>query len=167
MRLTVFIAIAASLTLSPASAENLHYGPKEGIFGTGYKHDIEKDGSWRIVTEYRSADPYLALDVALYRAAELARDAGRPYVQVLGGYGTSRGFIASGFVYARASDSPAAPATCRHVKRCYTAEVAKVLDALSGPSGDEPGIPKPSLVDEHGRSVTVLGFGIGAVAWSQ
>jgi len=168
MRFALVAAVAAVAALSPALAEPLHYGPKAGVFGTGYKDDVEKDGSLRIVTEYRSRDPYPALNVALYRAAELAREAGKPYVQILGGDGVSRQGIASGFVYARPSDSSVAPTSCRpHVKRCYTAEVAQVLNALSGPSGDEPGVAKPSSTDQFGRSVSRVGFGVGAIAWSE
>ena len=168
MRFALVAAIAAVVTASPALADALRYGPKDGAFGTGYKDDVEKDGSLRIVTEYHSRDPYPALNVALYRAAELAREVGKPYVQVLGADGMSSQGVASGFVYARPSDSPAAPTSCRpHVKRCYTADVGQVLSALSGPAGDQPGVAKPSSTDQFGRSVSQAGFGVGAIAWSE
>ena len=167
MRLALVVAIAAVLASSPASAGKPYYGPKSGPFGTGYKHNVEKDGSLRIVTEYHSRDPYLALNVALYRAAELARDAGKPFVQVLGGNASSRHGVAVSFVFARPSDSPSAPAACRRAKQCYTADVASVLQAVGGPHGNEPGIAKPTGTDRFGRSVSFEGFGIGAVAWSQ
>ena len=118
------------------------------------------------MTEYHTRDPMIAVDVALYRAAELAREQGKRYVQVLNGYGMSGHGVANGFVYAVGSDSPAAPTSCK-AKRCYTADVAKVLEALSGPDGRTPGVPKPSYVDQMGRQVTISGFGIGAIAWTQ
>jgi hypothetical protein len=134
--------------------------------GEGFKHSVEKDGTWRIVAEYHTRDPLIALDVALYRAAELAREQGKRYVQVLNGYGTSGYGVANAFVYAVGSDSPAAPTSCK-AKRCYTADVAKVLESLSGPDGRTPGVAKPSYVDGYGRQVTIDGFGIGAIAWTQ
>ena len=164
----LFALVAAVTAISPAAARNYVpvYGPKHGIMGEGYKHTVGRDGTWRIVTEYHMRDPLIAIDVALYRAAELAREQGKPYVQVLEGYGTAGYGVASAFVYAIGSDSAAAPTSCR-VKRCYTADVAKVLEALSGPDGRTPGVPKPSYVDPYGRQVTVDGFGIGAIAWTQ
>lgn len=164
----LFALLALATAISPAVARNYVpvYGRKHGIMGEGYKHTVGRDGTWRIVTEYHTRDPLVAMDVALYRAAELAREQGKPYVQVLEGYGTSGYGVASGFVYAVGSDSPAAPTTCR-VKRCYTADVAKVLEALSGPDGRTPGVATPTYVDRWGRQVTVDGFGIGAIAWTQ
>ena len=165
MRIAFIAAIAAVMVSSPASARDIYYGPKSGPFGTGYKHNVEKDGSIRIVTEYHSRDPYVALNVALYRAAELARDAGKPFVQMLGGYAQARNGVAVGFAYARPTDSSSAPAACRRAKRCYTADVATVLRALGGPYGNQPGIARPTGTDQFGRSVSFEGFGTGAVAW--
>lgn len=165
---TLAALIALAAVASPAAARDYVpiYAPKHGLMGEGFKHNVEKDGTWRIVTEYHRSDPLMALDVALYRAAELARENGNRYVQVLNGYGMSGYGVANAFVYAAGSDSPAAPPSCR-AKRCYTADVAKVLDALSGPDGRTPGVPKPTFVDGYGRQVTVDGFGIGAVAWTK
>ena len=157
--------IAAIVVASPASARDIYYGPKSGPFGTGYKHDVEKDGSLRIVTEYHARSADTALDVALYRAAELARETGKPFVQVLGGSAYSRTGVAVALVYARPSDTPAAPDKCRRAKQCYTADVASVLRTLGGPAGSQPGVARPSGTDEFGRSVSYSGFGTGAVAW--
>jgi hypothetical protein len=165
MRSRLIAAIAAVIASSPATAANPYYGPMSGPFGTGYKQNVEKDGSLRIVTEYHSRDPYLALNVALYRAAELARQAGSPYVQMLGGSAYARNGVAVGTAYARPTTSPLAPTTCRRAKRCYTADVAAVLRALGGPYGNQPGIAQPSGIDSFGRSVSGEGFGVGAVAW--
>jgi len=165
-RVVAILAILATAT--PAAARDYipTYAPKHGLMGEGFKHSVEKDGTWRIVTEYHTRDPLIALDVALYRAAELAREQGKRYVQVLNGYAMGGYGSSNGFVYAVGSDSPAAPASCK-AKRCYTADVAKVLEALSGPDGRTPGVAKPSYVDGFGRAVTIDGFGIGAIAWTQ
>lgn len=159
--------VAAAVASSPAAAREIvpYYGPKRGLMGEGYKHNVEKDGSLRVVTEYHTRDPMVAMNVALYRAAELAREAGKPYVEVLNGYAMASYGVANGFVYLRPSDTAAAPAACK-AKRCYTADVAKVMQALGGRSGDQPGVPYPT-VDELGRTVTISGFGIGAVAWTE
>ncbi len=133
--------------------------------GEGYKHSVQKDGTWRIVTEYHTTDPMVAMDMALYRAAEMAREANQPFVQILNGYAMSSYAVASGFVFARPSSDSAAPTACK-AKRCYTADVARVLDLLGGPTGNQPGVAKPSSVDERGRQVTISGFGIGAVSWA-
>ena len=167
MRFAIPLIAAVCLMISPAFARDAtpYYGPKQGLMGEGYKHSVQKDGSWRIVTEYHTRDPMVALDVALYRAAELARDEGHRYVQILSGDASSRYSVASGFVFAQPADKPDAPTHCRD-KRCYTADVALVLDLLSGPSGNQPGVAKPTSVDKFGRQVTEMGYGIGAVAWT-
>lgn len=166
MRLMLGLFAAVSLSV-PAFARDYapNYALIHGALSEGYKEKLQDDGSYRIVTEYHTRDPMVALDVALYRAAELAREAGKPYVQVLSGDGRSSYGVSNGFVFARPTDSAAAPSDCR-AKRCYTAEVAKVLDALSGPTGDQPGVAKPSSFDERGRTVTIMGYGIGAIAWA-
>lgn len=166
MRLALCL-LSALFLCSPALASDgaPTYAPLQRGASEGYKEKLQSDGSYRIVTNYRTRDPMVALDVALYRAAELAREAGMPYVQVLSGYGRSDYGASSAYVFARPTDSAAAPSSCRD-KRCYTADVAKVLDQLSGPSGRQPGLAKPSSYDERGRAITVMGFGIGAVAWA-
>jgi hypothetical protein len=126
--------IALAATQSLARDEAVYYGPKQGFMGVGYKHSVRKDGSWRIVTEYHSSDPDLALNIALYRAAELAREAGQPYVQILDGYGMARLGVASGFVFARPSESSAAPMDCKR-KHCFTAEVAEFMVTLGNKIG--------------------------------
>jgi len=141
------------------------YEPLSGAFSEGYKEKLQSDGSYRIVTRYNARDPIDALDVALYRAADLAQKVGMPYVQILSGSARSDYGVSTGYVSARPADSAAAPTTCRD-KHCYTADVAKVLYILSGPSGTQPGVAKQSSVDERGRAVTVMGLGIGAIAWA-
>jgi hypothetical protein len=158
--------LAGTMAFSPASARSLYYGPKNGPFGEGYKHRVDKDGSLRIVTEYHARSVDEALDVALYRAAELARQARKPFVQVVGGSAYASNGVAVATVYVRPSDTPDAPDKCRHAKQCYTADVAAVMRALSGPAGNQPGVARPTGIDGYGRSVIVSGFGTGAVAWS-
>ncbi len=51
------------------------------------------------------------------------------------------------------------------MKRCYTADVAKLLEELGGADGKQPGVPKPNT-DEQGRTVTTSGFGVAAIAWA-
>ena len=169
MRILFAAAAAATAVLASSSAiaGGSAYGPKNGIFGTGYKDKVEDDGSLRIVTEYHSMDPDFALNVALYRAAELARGAGKPFVQILGGHASARNGVALGYVFARPSDSPSAPLACRRAKACYTARVDAVLAALSGPRGNEPGVVRPAGTDRFGRSVSFGGYGAGAVAWHE
>jgi hypothetical protein len=106
------------------------------------------------------------VDVALYRAAELAREARQPYVQILGGNGTARMSVSTAIIYARPSTTPDAPPACRRSKRCYTADVDKVITTLSGPSGNQPGVAAPAGLDSYGRTVTVSGFDTGAIAWT-
>lgn len=163
MRSTILLA-AAALAVSPAIARDAvpYYGPKT-TFGEGYKEQLQGDGSWRVVADYNKSDPVMALDVALFRAAAIAREHGHAYVQVLGGYARSSRFSSSATVFARPTDSPAAPSDCRD-PRCYTADAMKVRDLLSGPSG-QPGVARPSSIDRYGRPVSVSGYGTGAIAW--
>lgn len=167
MRFAKTMLVVACVISSPALARDVsrYYGPKHGAMGEGYKHSVQKDGSWRIVTEYHVRDPLIALDAALYRAAEMARDEGHRYVRVLSGYGSSSYAVANGFVFARPADTPEAPTQCKD-KRCYTADVTRVLYLLSGPTGNEPGLARPTSVDAYGRQVTISGYGIGAVSWA-
>lgn len=162
-----FVCLISALAVhSVAIAEEFipPYQEKSGMMGIGYKDNIRKDGSWAIYASYPGREPYTALNVAMYRAAELSQNAGKPYVQILGGGGSASYGAAKSWVYARASDSPSAPDNCE-MKRCYTADVAKLLEALGGADGKQPGVPKPTI-DEHGRTVTTFGFGVGAVAWA-
>ena len=166
MRSVLLVSLAIGLACAPAIGAP-YYGQKNGVFGTGYKHGVEEDGSLRIVAEYHARDVDLALNVALYRAAELARNAGKPFVEILGGSAWARNGVAVGTVYARPSDADSAPVKCRRAKQCYTANVAAMLVALSGPGGNQPGVMKPAGTDRFGRTVTLGGYGAGAVTWLQ
>ena len=81
------ISLALVLIAGTAAAQEApYYGPMKAWHGIGYRYGysdrITKDGSWRIVVTSRSGEP---VDMAMYRAAERARDEGYPYVQFLGG----------------------------------------------------------------------------------
>ena len=155
------------LALQPAAAfaaEPAYYGPMKAwpgmAYRSGYEDRLEQNGSWRVIASTRDAG---AVDMALYRAAEHARDMGYAYVEMLGGTETrSRtGDVAT--LYTRPSQTPAAPTTCRSKRRnsCYTADVAEVLHRLGGADGAQPGVAIVDHVDAFGRSVTRSGFGTG------
>lgn len=166
MRLLPLIGTCCAV-LTPSLAYAVDYHPwSGGLISEGYKERVEKDGSWRIVAEYSGADAIDALDVALYRAADLARAEGKKYVQVLGGSASSRMHTATAIIFAKASDSPEAPSECHRSKRCYTADVATVLDILGGENGRAPGNARVTSYDQYGRPVKSSGFGTGAVAWT-
>ncbi len=158
-------------TLHPAAAlaapDAPYYGPMKrwGPIGYkfGYKEIVEKDGSWHVsVTTRRGA----AIDIAMYRAAEMARDQGYPYVELLGGWENRTPGMGMADLYARPSRNPADPTTCRSKRRqtCYTADVSEVLRILGGPDGTQPGVPIIDHVDDHGNWVSYSGFGIGAAS---
>lgn len=130
--------------------------------------DVEMtgDGFWKIEARTRRGDAGIAIDVALYRAAELARAAGRPYVEMHDAYSRRDRYGEMAILYARGAEAPIHPAECRsgRARRCYTADVQAVIMRLSGSSGNEPGVAAPSHVDEYGRTVFQSGFGTGAVS---
>ncbi|GAA0656519.1 hypothetical protein FHT00_002415 [Sphingomonas insulae] len=144
--------------------EGPYYGPMKGWQGVGYKDHVEKDGTWRVEAARRG--PYDAIDLALYRAAERARDAGYRYVFLLGGTGRRNLWMNSATLYARPSHEAVAPVGCRSRKAttCYTADVAEVLRILGGPDGTQPGVAIVDHRDEYGRAVYLSGYGTGAVA---
>jgi hypothetical protein len=155
-------------TAHPAWAgdrEPPYYGvmKRAGIGKIGYRDRVEKDGTWRIDVAMRGRD---AIDMALYRAAERARDAGYRYVFLLGADAWRSPGIETATVYARPSHEPVAPVGCRSrkVTRCYTADVAEVMRILGGPGGTQPGVPIVDHRDEFGREVFLSGYGTGGVA---
>lgn len=161
---------AAAAPIAAHAADAPYYGPMKrwGPIGYkfGYKDSVEKDGSWRVsVTTRRGA----AIDIAMYRAAEMARDLGYPYIELLGGWERTTLGMGTADLYARPSRSAADPATCRSKRRrsCYTADVGEVLRILGGPDGSQPGVPIVDHLDEHGNSVSFSGFGIAAASVTQ
>jgi hypothetical protein len=157
-------------TGQPAWADNHapYYGPMKRWHGIGYKFGyedrIEKDGSWRIETTIHGGGE--AIDMALYRAAERARDEGYRYVFFLGGRGWKSHGIETATLYARPSHEATPPTGCRSKKvtTCYTADVAEVLRILGGPGGTQPGVAIVDHRDEFGREVFLSGYGTGGVA---
>ncbi|MEG3084980.1 hypothetical protein U1707_15110 [Sphingomonas sp. PB2P12] len=164
----LFAALYTAAAPSAAHASDApYYGPMKGWgpigYKFGYKDSVEKDGSWHVsVTTRRGA----AIDIAMYRAAEMARDLGYPYVELFGGWERRTPGMGTAELYARPSRSAADPTTCRSKRRrtCYTADVGEVLRILGGPDGTQPGVPIVDHVDEHGNWVSYSGFGIGAAS---
>lgn len=164
--------IASLLLLAVAApalaADPPYYGPMKPWHGIaiaykyGYRERPEADGTWRVEATVRFG---WAIDMAMYRAAELARDQGYAYVQFLGGQVNDILGNHAATVWTRFSHE-ASPATgCRSKERgtCYTADVAEVLRVLGGPGGVQPGVAIVDHRDEHGLNVFVSGFGIGDV----
>ncbi len=161
-------ALIAALAAGSASArEPGRYGPIGGLFsGSGFDHKVRADGSWVVDASSRAADgPGFALNMAMYRAAELAHEQGFAYVQFLSGSASERRLThsESARVVVRPSHSPAAPTGCKP-GRCYTADVAHLMRLLGGPGGNQPGTAFPTRVDEYGRAVTITGFGLAQAA---
>lgn len=158
--LTILVALAAAAPAQAGGPSAPYYGPAQGFLkgGYGYRETVEKDGSIRIEASARG--PH-ALDIAMYRAAELARAGGYDYVDLLGGSGRQEGVNDGATLFARPSRSAAAPAACRSERRgCYTADAGELLRVLGGPDGATPGVPVVDHLDEHGREVRVSGFGL-------
>lgn len=131
-----------------------------------HNDEVAKDGYWKIESRSRRGDDGLAIDKALYRAAELARAAGHNYVEMHDPYSRRNGAGDEGdTLFAHGIGVPVHPVNCRSgkAKRCYTADASVVISRLSGASGHEPGVAALSHVDEYGRAVFQSGFGTGAV----
>lgn len=165
MRALLCLLLVATAAPAVAGASDApYYGPLKrwhGIgFTFGYRDAVEKDGSWRVDATVRRGE---AVDMAMYRAAELARERGHDFVQFLGGSASRSPGIASATVYVVPSDSAAPPAACRSKRRgtCYTADAAEVMRVLGGPGGTQPGVAIVDHIDRFGRQVYVSGFGIG------
>lgn len=163
------LLLSASVPAAAYPADAPYYGPMKKIDGwwglgmkVGYDVRLQKDGSWRVDAVMRRGD---ALSVAMYRAAEMAREGGHGYVQFLGGSASRGGGTEAATVIARPSDVSAPPAECATRRRdaCYTADAAEVMRILGGPDGSQPGVAIVDHVDRFGRSVFLSGFGIGKV----
>lgn len=167
-RLCFCLMLAVTAQPAWAAGDAPYYGPMKRWHGIGYKFGyedrIEKDGSWRIETAIHGRGE--AIDMALYRAAERARDAGYRYVFLLGGKGYTSPGISGATLYARPSNDAIAPTGCRSRKptACYTADVAEVLRILGGPDGTQPGVAIMDHRDEYGREVFLSGYGTGGIA---
>ena len=153
-----------AVTTPAVAADAPYYGPMKAWHGWGYRYgykdDFAKDGSWRVDAAARSGH---AVDVAMYRTAERAREAGFAYVQFLRARGSDGPAYSYATVFSRPSHSPAAPAECGagRAGACYTAEVAEVLRRLGGANGRQPGVAIADHYDRYGRAVSYSGFGIG------
>lgn len=165
-RLCALVLGLAAAPVIAAGPDAPYYGPALRWHGIGYKlgyqDRIQPDGSWRIEVSARSGEP---VDMALYRAAERARDLGYRYVALLGGVEHRIPGMRWVTLYARPSATADAPTTCRSSRKgtCYTADVGEVLRVLGGPGGAQPGVAMVDHLDRFGRAVTYSGYGTGAV----
>ena len=165
---TCLLMLAVAQPALARSDDGPYYGPAKRWHGIGYKigyeDRVEKDGSWRTDTAVRGRGD--AIDMALYRAAERARDEGYRYIFLLGGRGTQSFGMSTATLYARPSQASVAPVGCRSRKAatCYTADLAEVLRILGGPDGTQPGVAIVDHRDEYGREVFLSGYGTGAIA---
>jgi hypothetical protein len=167
MRIWPGLLMVIGLASTPALASDApYYEPMKrwSLFGyeVGYKDDLQTDGSYRIVASVRSRQ---AIDMAVYRAAELASQLGYSHVEMLGASESAMPGYTSATLCVRPTRSAAAPLTCRSKRphTCYTADVRQVLRTLSGQDGLQPGVAIVDHVDRFGRSVYRGGFGAGAI----
>lgn len=161
----LLLVVAASTPTALLARDTPYYGPIKGWsggrdFGMGFKDEVQRDGSWRSVANTRGDQ---AVDMAIYRAAEMARSAGYDYVQLLGGNQSRSAIMSSATLFARPSHAPATPTDCKSRRResCYTADVAEVMRRLGGPDGVQPSVAIVDHLDEYGRKVSYSGYGIG------
>ena len=166
MRIRLAIAAIVLASSGAALAQSNYYGPWRGSPPAGYKEVAGADGYWKIDAGSTGRGGVIAIDVAIYRAAELAQAAGHKFVEVHNAFTREdRSGNQEATLYARGSDAPVKPARCRKGKSpraCYTASVAEVFRQLGGASGREKAVAVPQR-DKYGRTVLQSGFGIGAV----
>lgn len=133
------ILLSGTAACEASANQNGAYRPLDGWGFVGYKDRKEKDGTWRIVANSaRMHGTGFALNMATYRAAELARDAGYPYVEILGDDTlVERGLNANlgnerVVLFARPSKRSNRPVTCRSrmAAGCYTANVDVIMARL-------------------------------------
>lgn len=143
-----------------------YYGPLDVLSGVGFKDRTDEKGNWKIIANSRRIDGSgFALNVAMYRAAEMAKQQGYRYVRFLGGWASETrltGFE-SATVFARPAHDPADPVEgclSKKGRDCYTADVAHLMLLLGGEGGTQPGVAIPTGVDDRGRQVTTTGFGL-------
>lgn len=146
MRFLIFLT-AASLALTPvtlsAQVERQVKYQKWGMFG-GYKEKVAGPNSWRVLAGVNGAAPEgSAWKIALYRAAELARQAGFEYFQVVNQKG-SQTYIGLGWgapthrgggdaeLEIVAVNDPAPPQTClaANVKLCVTLNAEETMNRV-------------------------------------
>lgn len=163
MRLLLLLVAVLIPSTAIAGTTPGYYGPKQG--GQGYKDEMRPDGYWKI--EAATSGRMLAVDMAIYRAAELARARGDRFVEIHDVYATEdRVRRQTATLFARPAAAAAHPSACRSGKRnrCYTADVAVVLKRLSGASGREPGMAATTSIDAYGRTVYESGYGTGSIS---
>lgn len=158
------LAVAVAVPAGAIAADAPYYGPAKPWHGIGYKFgykdEVTPDGNWRVVATVRGGE---AVDMAMYRMAERARDAGYRYVTLLGGSETRSPGYNSATLLGHPSESAAQPTSCpgKHPTACYTADVALLLHKFGGPNGAQPGVALADEIDKYGRQVFYSGYGQG------
>jgi len=140
----ILITLAMIGSAGAACANDLfgrpEYGPSGITRAVGYHDHARTDGTWSIETRSSSMQRSgYAMDMALYRAAEVATQQGHRFIQLLRseatiGTGTLNRGAETVSLIVRFADMDAPPADClqrgRHPGTCYTAEAAKILSRL-------------------------------------
>lgn len=137
----LLIALTLCATTAEAGSSLATKYRPANMFG-GYKDRLVEPGIYRIDAHANGvAGPGFAQNMAAYRAAEILRQGGFEYMQVIdqkgqslhigtGGSSTSAG--GSMTLWVRGSHNPAAPTDCRAKKPtlCFTLPTARTMDRI-------------------------------------
>ena len=66
------LAVMALTAATSVSAQSNYYGPWRGYPPAGFKEKLSADGFWTIEAASAGRGGVIAIDIAIYRAAELA-----------------------------------------------------------------------------------------------
>lgn len=142
----VCCALALVALLGPGMAQArpgtaTKYRPAN-LFG-GYSEKLVEPGVWRVKAKANGiAEPGFAQNMAIYRAAELMRQQGFAFLQVVDQKGEAMSMRIGGgspvsagqsmILWVRGAQDAGAPATCRAKEpgRCFTVPVARTLDRV-------------------------------------
>lgn len=148
--LTAFLIYVMAITPSPAPARSglaTKYKP-DGMKG-GYRDKLIAPNMWEVSAAANGfSERDLARNMAIYRAAEVVKNAGFTHMQIVNQKGKSREFVnIGGFAGANlkltvvGTNSPSPPDECKakNPAACYTLPVDEVI------SGVGPLIPFPKV----------------------
>ena len=131
----VALLVALTITASPGPAVPAsRYQPKK--LSGGYTDRIVEPGLWRVdAVANGRAEPGFAQNMAAYRAADILREAGFEYMQIVdqkGEYWSMGGMPAGGksTLWVRGAHNPGAPVDCRakQPETCVTIPVARTME---------------------------------------